>query len=74
MIDLKKAKLEFDNYAKKYDITDETINRKYHHTYRVMNIAGEIAKSINLDSEEINLFLIYLNLSKLYLRQLNPSF
>ena len=58
MIDLKKAKLEFDSYAKKYDMTDETINRKYYHTYRVMNIAGEIAKSINLDSEEINLAMI----------------
>ena len=58
MIDLKKAKLEFDNYAKKYDMTDETINRKYYHTYRVMNIAGEIAKSIKLDSEEINLAML----------------
>ena len=30
MIDIEKAKLEFDNYAKKYDMEDETINRKYY--------------------------------------------
>ena len=55
MIDIEKAKLEFDNYAKKYDMEDETINRKYYHTYRVMKISGEIAKSLNLSEEEVEL-------------------
>ena len=55
MIDIEKAKLEFDNYAKKYDMEDETINRKYYHTYRVMEISGEIAKSLNLSEEEVEL-------------------
>ena len=55
MIDIEKAKNEFDNYAKKYDMENEHLNRRYYHTYRVMEIAGEIAKSINLSEEEINL-------------------
>lgn len=55
MIDIEKAKLEFDNYTKKYDMGDETINRKYYHTYRVMDISGEIAKSLNLSEIDVEL-------------------
>lgn len=55
MIDIEKAKLEFDNYTKKYDMEDETINRKYYHTYRVMDISGEIAKSLNLSEKDVEL-------------------
>lgn len=55
MIDTEKAKLEFDNYAKQYDIEDETLNRKYYHIYRVMKIAGEIAESLKLSEEEIQI-------------------
>ena len=54
MIDIEKAKSEFDNYVKNYDMENEHINRKYYHTYRVMDRAGEIAKSINLSEDEIN--------------------
>lgn len=55
MIDIEKAKKEFDNYARNYDLEDETINIKYYHIYRVMDIAGQIAQSLNLSEEEINL-------------------
>lgn len=55
MIDIEKAKLEFDNYTKKYDMEDEAINRKYYHTYRVMDISGEIAKSLNLSEKDVEL-------------------
>ncbi len=55
MIDLEKAEIEFDNYAKNYDIDNENINLKFYHSHKVENIAGEIAKSINLSEEEIEL-------------------
>ena len=55
MIDLEKAEIEFDNYAKNYDIDNENIKLKFYHSHKVENIAGEIAKSINLSEEEIEL-------------------
>ncbi len=55
MIDLEKAEIEFDNYAKNYDMDNENINLKFYHSHKVENIAGEIAKSINLSEEEIEL-------------------
>ena len=55
MIDIKKATQEFDKYARNYDLTLETLKRKYHHTYRVMKISEDIAKSLNLSEEDIEL-------------------
>ena len=55
MIDIKKAQKEFDNYTKKYDLNNENLNRKYYHTYRVMKLCGDIAKSLNLNEEEIKI-------------------
>lgn len=55
MIDIEKAKKEFDKYAKKYDLEEENLNMKYYHTYRVMDLCEEIAKKLNLNEEEIKL-------------------
>ena len=55
MIDIEKARKEFDNYTKNYDLDNENLNKKYYHTYRVMGICKAIAKSLKLSDEEINL-------------------
>lgn len=55
MIDIEKARKEFDDYTKNYDLNNENLNRKYYHTYRVMGISKAIAKSLKLSNEEINL-------------------
>ena len=55
MIDIEKAESEFNTYVKNYDMDNVNINRKVFHSYRVENIAEEIAKSLNLSEEEIKL-------------------
>lgn len=55
MIDIEKASKEFNDYTKKYDLKNENLNRKYYHTYRVMELCENIAKSLNLNHEEIDL-------------------
>lgn len=55
MIDLKKAKQEFLNYTSNYDTSNSNINRKIHHSIRVMEYSKKIAQSLNLTEEEINL-------------------
>lgn len=55
MIDLIKAQNEFKKYAQNYDMTLDGIERKYAHSFRVMNISTEIAKSLNLNQEQIKL-------------------
>lgn len=55
MIDLLKAENEFKKYVQNYDMSLDGIERKYHHSFRVMNISKEIAKSLNLDKEQTDL-------------------
>ena len=55
MIDLVKAEKEFKEYAQNYDMSLDGIKRKYQHSFRVMNISTEIAQSLNLDKEQIDL-------------------
>ena len=55
MINIEKAESEFNNYVKNYDLNNENINLKFHHSHRVKQIAEEIAKSLNLSEEEIKL-------------------
>lgn len=55
MIDLTKAEEQFKQYAKNYDMSLDGIERKYYHSFRVMNISTEIAKSLNLNKEQIDL-------------------
>lgn len=49
---------EFNEYSKKYDITNKHIIGKFHHTYRVMEYCKDIAKSINLNEKDINLAML----------------
>ena len=45
----------FNEYAKTFDLTVKPIMSKYHHSFRVMEFAIEIAKSINLNEKDIEL-------------------
>jgi len=45
----------FDNFIKKYDMTDEDIQYKYHHSYRVMDNIEILAKCMNLPYKDIEL-------------------
>ena len=55
MINLEKAKKEFENYVSNYDMSLEKLNRKRSHSYRVMKISTQIAQSQNLSEEEIEI-------------------
>jgi len=44
----------FENYSNSFDLNIPELRSKYEHTYRVMNYSEEIAKSLNLNEEEIN--------------------
>ena len=55
MIDLLNAKKEFKKYICNYDLANSEIERKVGHSYRVAEISGEIARSLNLTDEEIEL-------------------
>lgn len=46
---------EFNKYAKKFDLKEKNIMRKYHHSFRVMEIAKEIAISLELSPLDIEL-------------------
>ncbi|MBQ2639453.1 MAG: HD domain-containing protein [Bacilli bacterium] len=54
-MDLEKAKLEFIEYTDKYRRLGKECIRKINHTFRVMDLCGEIAESLNLSDEEIKL-------------------
>ena len=54
-MDLKKAKYEFSKYVKNYDMQNKRIENKYFHSFRVMEEAEKIAKSLNLSEEDIEL-------------------
>jgi putative nucleotidyltransferase with HDIG domain len=53
MVDLEIAKIEFEKYVNQYNLESPKMKRKLGHSYRVMENAGEIAESLNLDKEEI---------------------
>ena len=44
---------KFNEYAKTFDLTIKPIMSKYHHSFRVMEFACNIAKSLNLSEEDI---------------------
>ncbi len=54
-MDIEKAKAEFTNYAEKYNLDSLWIERKYHHSYRVMMQSQNIAKSLDLTGEGVEL-------------------
>ena len=45
----------FNNYINQFDLTIPNLNRKKEHTYRVVEYAKEIAKSLSLSDDDINL-------------------
>lgn len=54
-MDLFKAKEEFEKYVEKYDSKNPKIDRKIKHSYRVIDVAEDIAKSLKLTEEDITL-------------------
>ena len=55
MIDLQKALNEYNNYIKNYDLKDEKISAKVAHMLRVKENSKMIAKSLNLNNEDVEL-------------------
>lgn len=54
-VDREKARKAFNEYVKKYDITDEKIKLKIEHTYRVCELCEEIAKDAGFNDEEVEI-------------------
>ena len=54
-MNLEKAKKEFENYVQQYNLENKKIERKFGHSFRVMENAGNIADSLNLSNEEIEI-------------------
>ena len=52
-MNIEKAKKEFEIFVQQYDLENEKIKRKFGHSFRVMENAGQIAKSLSLPNEEI---------------------
>lgn len=48
----------FNDYAKKYDLKEKWIMYKFHHTYRVLEYAKEIALSLSLKKEDMDLVIL----------------
>lgn len=55
MIDLEKAKIEFEEYVDNYDSKNIKIKRKINHSYRVVSVAETIAKSLKISSKDVEL-------------------
>lgn len=55
MIDIEKAINEFNLYTQNYNFNIPEIELKYNHSFRVMNICENIAKSLELNEEKTNL-------------------
>ena len=55
MIDLEKAKEEFIKYVSNYDESIEQIKRKKEHSFRVMQLSTQIAQSLNLTQDGVEL-------------------
>ena len=55
LINLNKAKEEFEKYVKPYGRENVKICRKIDHSYRVLDVAEEIAKSLDLSEEDLEL-------------------
>lgn len=55
MIDIEKAKKEFIDYVKQYDINNGRIRLKMTHILKVAEVSRLIASNLNLSEEQINL-------------------
>lgn len=58
MIDLEKAKEEFNKYTNAYDNSNEKVMVKINHTYGVLKVSEYIAKSLKLSEEDIELAIL----------------
>ena len=54
-MNIEKAKKEFDLFVKQYDLEFPKMQRKYKHSYRVMENSKNIAISMNLSNTEIEI-------------------
>lgn len=54
-IDIKKAQKEFLKYTERYDVKDEQIKLKRDHSIRVMQKAKQIAQTMELSEDEVEL-------------------
>ena len=52
---LENVRKEFIKYAKTFDLKDPNIMNKFHHSFRVMEYSFEIAKSLNLNENDIEI-------------------
>ena len=55
MIDLENCKKLFEEYINDYDMNNFKMRLKKDHTFRVMNLSKELALSLNLTDEEVNI-------------------
>ena len=55
MIDLQNARKVFNRYVNKYDVNDPKVALKIAHTYRVMDLSKQVAESLALSQEEVDL-------------------
>jgi len=55
MIQINNAILEFEKFTSNYDLNDPRIKRKHDHSLSVMTKSKNIARSLNLTDEEVNL-------------------
>lgn len=55
MIDFKKAEEEFEKYVLKFDLQNENIKMKKDHSYRVEKESYNIAKSLELNEEQVQI-------------------
>jgi putative nucleotidyltransferase with HDIG domain len=53
MINIEHAKEAFSNYVSNYDLSNKKIKLKYNHSLRVSALCKNIAKSLNMNDEEI---------------------
>lgn len=54
-MNIQKAEQEFLKFAEQYDLTFPKMKRKLQHSFRVMENAKNIAKSLNLNNDEIEI-------------------
>ena len=57
-MDITRELKEFQNYVKNYDLTKPDIMRKFHHTFRVVEYAKDIARSEGLDDADTRLAML----------------
>lgn len=55
---LERMRKEFIRYAKTFDLKNPNIMRKFHHSFRVMEYSCEIAQSLKLSDEDIEIAMI----------------